>query len=117
MRCEDLAPVVAASVDDPTALDADQRAHLATCLRCQAEVARERRLHRSLGSLRELRLVPPADLLDQIYDRLDEVVVRAHHRGRRVALVGGLAAATTAAAAGAIVLAARGRRPRLPIAG
>jgi hypothetical protein len=116
MPCDELSPRLAASLDDPTVLGVDDHAHLAGCLRCQAEVARERRLRRGLAGLRDVVLVPPDDLLDHVYDALDLADGR-HVRHRRVAWVGGLAAATAAAAGGAIVLAARTRRHRLALAG
>jgi anti-sigma factor RsiW len=116
MPCDELTPRLAASLDDATVLDRDDHAHLAGCLRCQAEVARERRLRRSLAGLLDVVLVPPDDLLEQIADVLDDDDLR-HGRHRRVAWVGGLAAATAAAAGGAIVLAARTRRHRLALAG
>jgi anti-sigma factor RsiW len=116
MPCDELALRLAASLDDPTVLGRDDHAHLASCLRCQAEVARERRLRRRLAGLREVVLVPPDDLLEQIELALDADDER-HGRTRRVAWVGGLAAATAAAAGGAIVLAARTRRHRPALAG
>jgi hypothetical protein len=117
MPCDLLAPRLAAFLDDPTLLDAEDHAHLAGCLRCQAEVARERRLRRSLAGMRDVVLVPPDDLLEQIVDLLDEDDLR-HGRQRRVVWVGGIAAAATAAAAGgAIVLAGVTRRRRLALAG
>jgi hypothetical protein len=116
MPCDELSPRLAASLDDLTVLGVDDHAHLAGCLRCQAEVARERRLRRGLAGLRDVVLVPPDDLLGHVYDTLD-VADGRHVRHRRVAWVGGLAAATAAAAGGAIVLAARTRRHRLALAG
>jgi hypothetical protein len=120
MPCDQLLPRLAAFLDDPTLLDAEDHTHLAGCLRCQAEVARERRLRRSLAGMRDVVLVPPDDLLEHLVEVLDEDDLR-HGRQRRVAWVGGIAAAaaaaTAAAAGGAIVLAGRTRRRRLALAG
>ena len=116
MPCDELSTRLAAAVDDPSVLGPDDHAHLASCLRCQAEVARERRLRRSLAGLADLVVLPPDDLLEQVYGALDGLDGR-HVLHRRVAWVGGIAAATAAAAGGAFVLAARTRRHRLALAG
>ena len=47
------------SIDDPELLASPMAAHIAACLRCQAEVARYRRLYRSLGSLAEYVEIAP----------------------------------------------------------
>jgi hypothetical protein len=113
-----MASRLAASLDDPAALSRDEHAHVAGCLRCQAEIARERRLQRSLAGLRDVVIAPPDDLLDQVLVHLDEDgAPRGHPRARKAAWVGGIAAATAAAAGGAIVIAARTRKHRLALAG
>ena len=50
MRCEEVARLLPDAVDDPAAspFPADLKAHVETCLRCQAELARYRRLLRAL---------------------------------------------------------------------
>lgn len=116
MPCDELASRLVASLDDPTELGREDHAHLARCLRCQAEIARARRLQRDLAGLRDVVDEPPDDLFDHIVEALDADDLRTG-RHRRAAWVGGLAAATAAAAGGAIVLAGRTRRRRLALAG
>ena len=86
------------SIDDPEVLTGPLAAHIGSCLRCQAEVARYRRLHRSLGSLAEHVEVAPNGLVADVESRLsdgDAVVDVSPQRVTRVA-----------AAAGAVVAAA-----------
>ena len=61
------------------------------------------------------RSAEPEDALPA--GRGERSAVRSLLTGRRAAYVGGLAAATAAGAAGAIVIAARSRKGRLPLAG
>jgi hypothetical protein len=118
MPCDEIAARLAGPVDDLPDLTPAEHTHLAACLRCQAEVARERRLQRTLTGLRDVVIAPPDDLLQSVLVHLDEQAEpRGHPRARKAAWVGGIAAATAAAAGGAIVLAARSRRHRLALAG
>ena len=103
-RCADLVDAVAAG--DDGVLDGAARAHIAQCLRCQAEVAAHRRLRRSLRELADASVPLDAGLERDILLALD----RHDGRSRRVP---GYAAATLgglAAAAGVIALATRQRR-------
>jgi hypothetical protein len=106
--CEDLSLQLAAVADDPAALAAPEAAHVAGCLRCQAELVQYRRLLRSLRDLRSHTVVPDEDLLVDLLTALrpSASVSRLHRRNRRAAYLGGIAAAT-AGAAGALVLASR----------
>jgi len=118
MPCDEIASRLAGPDDELADLTADEHRHVAGCLRCQAEVARERRLQRTLSSLRDVSVAPPDDLLESVLVHLDEHGARrGHPRARKAAWVGGIAAATAAAAGGAIVWAARSRRHRLVLAG
>jgi len=109
MQCDDVAPLLAGVVDGSTVLDVRSSGHVSSCLRCQAELARYRRLLRGLRQLRDEPVAMPADLLASVYARLDESNAGAPW-ARRVAYAGALAA-TAAGAAGAIVLvASRSRR-------
>ena len=123
MPCDDLADRLAAAADGSEPLSAAERAHVGTCLRCQAEVVHYRRLLRALHALRVELVEPGPGLLADVLVSLEEAgerrAIRSVLNGRRVAYVGGIAAATAAAAAaagGAIVIAGRARR-RLPLAG
>ena len=95
--------------------------HVASCLRCQAELVQYRKLLRSLHQLRTEVLEPAPGTLTAILANLEAAAERGAIRsmltGRRAAYIGGIAAATAAAgAAGAIVLAGRAKRRSLRIA-
>lgn len=122
MPCEHIAPQLAGVVDGSLRLDRSDRRHLEQCLRCQAELARYRKVLRAVQSLRsEQSALPPGllgDVLAHLGDAAEQGAVRATLTGRRAAYLGGIAAATAAAGAGAaIVIVSRGRRGRLPLAG
>jgi hypothetical protein len=101
-------------------LPADEREHVESCLRCQAELVQYRKLLRALRSMRTEVLEPAPGLLTEILAGLEEAgerrALRSLIRGRKAAYLGGIAAATAAGAAGAIVIASRSRR-RMPLAG
>ena len=122
MRCETIADSLPGVVDGSARLDRSERRHVEQCLRCQAELAQYRKLLRAMRSLRrEVGTVPDGlvgTVLAHVESAGERSAVRATLTGRRVAYLGGIAAAATAAGAGAaIVLASRGRRGRLPLAG
>jgi hypothetical protein len=120
VRCDDVAPRLAAAAGDLAVLRAADRRHVESCLRCQAEVVYERRLLRALHDLRSELLEPAPGLLTDVLDAIelagDEPVSRPvrdpMRNSRRVVSVGG----AIVLAGGAIVLAGRARR-RLPLAG
>lgn len=115
MRCDAIAEQMAGAVDTPDGFDDDARSHVATCLRCQAELAQYRRLARTLRSLKSQQATPLDGLLDDIIAVLDdpELLHSGPRLGRRTAYLGGIAAATAAGAAGALVIASRVRSRRL----
>ncbi|MFZ4514757.1 MAG: hypothetical protein ACOYN3_00365 [Acidimicrobiia bacterium] len=106
----------------PGLLDSDGPAdlavirHVETCLVCQAEMAKYRRLLRALQVLRTRYLEPAPDLLAQTLAGLGEAserrVVRSMLTGKRIAYasaIGGAAAVAGAAAATALVVRHRRR--------
>ena len=108
--CEDLLELLPAFVDDGSGVSvvpAPARAHVAVCLRCQAELANYRRLRRSLRELAESAGPFDPTLEHEILLTLDEFDARIGRRvpGYAAATIGGLAAA-----AGMIALATRQRR-------
>lgn len=120
--CAELADHLAAAVTDDEVLDRAARAHVETCLRCQADLVEHRRVLRALRALRTEVLQPAPGLVTEVLSHIEEAgerrAIRSLLSGRRAAYLGGLAAATAAAgAAGAIVLATRTRGRRLPLAG
>ena len=119
--CRALSIDLAGVVDGSSRLDRSERRHVERCLRCQAELAQYRKLLRAMQALRKETATPAPGLLGEVLAAVEAAgerqAVRSVITGRRVAYFGGIAAATAAGAAGAIVLAARSRKGRLPLAG
>lgn len=111
MRCERIGELLPGLVDDSAMGGRFIRAHVRSCLRCQAELAQYRRLRRTARSLEREVWVPPADLFDTILAGIERAGDRTARRTRRVAVYFGGVAATAAGAAGALLLTRR-TRPR-----
>ena len=116
MLCEELSADLSAAADGSTLLGGDQRSHVETCLRCQAELVQYKKLLRAMHAMRTEVLEPApgllADLLAGVSERGERRAIRSMISGHRAAYLGGLAAATAAGAAGAIVFANRARKLR-----
>ncbi len=116
MLCDDLSDDLSAAADGSTLLGGDERRHVETCLRCQAELVQYKRLLRAMHTMRTEVLEPApgllADLLANVSERGERRAIRSMISGHRAAYLGGLAAATAAGAAGAIVFASRARKLR-----
>ncbi len=114
--CAAFARALPAVLDAPGALASQMTAHVETCLVCQAELARYRRLLRLLGELRrETVELPPgalAEVLACVGQAARRRAVRSALSGRPLAYGGGLAAA--AAAAAGLVALGRLRSARAP---
>jgi anti-sigma factor RsiW len=115
VRYEDVADLLPGLVDGTVDVDARTRSFIESDLRCQAELARYRRLLRGLGALRTAYLEPAPGSLAQTLNALaaegERRVARSILTGRRVAMAGAaLGGAAVAGAATAAVLAARTRR-------
>ncbi|MEM8708603.1 MAG: hypothetical protein AAGE98_19215 [Actinomycetota bacterium] len=92
---------------DDQVLSAEAAAHVAQCLRCQAEVANYKRMRRVMRSLAEHHGVEAPDLEHRILVALDEADGAP---GTRVPAVAAATIGGIAAAAGVIAFAARHRR-------
>ena len=112
MRCEALAELLAEAAEGQPVPDRAARAHVEHCLRCQADLAQYRRLHRGLRQLADRRLTPPSDWVEEVLAALDEASIgtTAGRALRRAAVLGGMAAVTAAGAASVLVLSTRSRR-------
>ncbi|MDQ6840156.1 MAG: hypothetical protein M3137_17950 [Actinomycetota bacterium] len=90
--------------------------HVTTCLRCQADLARYRRLRRTLRGWSEVGVEPGPEVLPAILASLERAGTRRRSvpavTGRRTVYAGGMAVATAGAAAGVIVWVSR-HRPSL----
>ena len=118
LTCEAIAATLADYAEGVESAPTDVRAHVETCLRCQAEIVQYRRLLRNLHTLRTEVLEPAPGHLTSVLAHLEAAgerrAIRSIMSGRRGAYVGGIALATAAAgAAGAVVLAGRARRRAL----
>jgi hypothetical protein len=111
VRCDDLADLLAASAGGPALADDRAREHAETCLRCQAELVRYRKLVRALQSLRAELVEPSPGLLGDVLDVLEAAgerhALRSLVRGRRVAFAGAGVAATLAGAGATYLLLSR----------
>lgn len=114
-RCERIAAAMPALVDEATALDPEDAAHVETCLRCQAELARYRKMLRGLHQLRARFLEPApgaiAGTLAALEAEGERRALRSVLNGRRLAYAGAIGGALAAGAAATAVLLARRRTP------
>lgn len=121
VTCEEVGGRLADEVHDLTDLDRRRRSHAVHCLRCQAQVAQQRKLSRALRDLHAVAIDPPPGFVSEVAAILDEEPVpdgaRSLLSGRRVAYAGGVAVgvATAAGALSAAVLTARSRRTHASI--
>ena len=120
MRCDDVALALPELLDGGP-VDRPVQTHIESCLRCQAELARYRRMLRALQLLRTRYLEPSPSLLAQTLAVLEEEgerrAVRSLLSGRRLAYAGAIGGAAVAAGAtAAAVLISRSRRRSLPLA-
>ncbi|HEY3671229.1 MAG TPA: hypothetical protein VGN51_09855 [Acidimicrobiia bacterium] len=121
MRCDEVARILPEAVDRGAAVDLSVQRHIDTCLRCQAELARYRKMLRGLHLLRTRYLEPAPGLLAQTLAALEEAgereVRRAILNGRRLAYAGAIGGAAVAAGTAATVMIVhRSRRRGAPAA-
>jgi hypothetical protein len=114
-QCEEIAVLLPEAVDAAEPVALPTRRHIESCLRCQAEVSRYRRMLRGLQLLRTQYLEPTPGLLTQTLAAIGEAserrAIRSILTGRRVAYAGAIAGAVAAAGATtAAVLVARAKR-------
>jgi hypothetical protein len=120
VRCDDVALLLPEAVDGDTPVALPVQRHVESCLRCQAELARYRRMLRGLQLLRTQYLEPAPGVLSQTLAALGEAserhAIRSLLTGKRLAYVGAVGGALAAAGAttAALLLArARARRAEL----
>lgn len=76
-RCEYIRRLLPTLVDNPDVGERRVSSHLQTCLTCQAEMVKYRRLLKILGQLRKQVPSPPSELLIEILDGLEEAAKRS----------------------------------------
>ena len=111
MQCEELAQLLAAAGGETKMLDPDSMGHLEGCLRCQAELAKYRKLLKALQQLRTEVLTPApglvTDVLLRIEQRGERKAVKSILQGKKAAYVTGIAAASLAAGGAAALVYSR----------
>ena len=114
MRCDEVTVLLPSLVDGVDESNAAAQSHVDTCLRCQAELARYRKLVRTLEQMKTRYIEPTPGLLGEtlaaLGDAAEKGALRGYITSRRLAY-GGAAVGTAALAAGtAALLIARSRR-------
>jgi anti-sigma factor RsiW len=115
MRCEEVALLLPATLDGDGPVALPVQRHIESCLRCQAELARYRKMLRGLQLLRTQFLEPAPGLLGQtlavIGEASEQHAIRSLLNNKRVAYAGAIGGALAAAGAtAAIVALARSKR-------
>ena len=94
MQCDDVARILPEAVDNGAAVELSVQRHIESCLRCQAELARYRKMLRGLQLLRTRYLEPAPGLLAQTLAAIEEAgerqAVRSILSGRRLAYAGAI---------------------------
>jgi len=120
LSCEEVAELLPLVVDGTEHASRSVVSHVGSCLRCQAELAKYRRLLRLLHRLQDQGLLSPpeslaADLIACIEAAAERTVAHSVLRGRRLAYIMGVAGLMGAAGVTGIVVSAghhRRARPR-----
>ena len=94
MRCDEVARILPEAVDSGAAVELSVQRHIETCLRCQAELARYRKMLRGLHLLRTRYLEPAPGVLAQthVHDAFHDASSR---RGRSSSTSGGTTSVAT----------------------
>lgn len=107
MQCEQIAELLPNIVEDGVEASADVRAHIESCLHCQAEVAHYKKLLRSLHALRTEVLEPAPGIVAKILARIEAAgersAVRSILTSRKTAYASGVAVATAAGVVGVVI--------------
>jgi len=122
MQCDEVARLLPEAVDTGAVVELSVQRHIESCLRCQAELARYRKMLRGLHLLRTRYLEPSPGLLAQTLAAIEEAGEREARRailnGRRIAYAGAIGGAAVAAGAAATVMIVhRSRRRTVPLPG
>lgn len=121
MQCDEVTALLPGLVDGDHDADPAAALHIETCLRCQAELARYKRLLRTLSMLRSRYAEPTPGLLGETLAVLTEAAEEGARRtllsGRRLAYAGAIGGTAVAAGATAALLIARSRKRSMRLAG
>lgn len=115
VSCDEVARVLPSILDRGSSANEVVVEHVGSCLRCQTELARYRKLLRLLNQLRSYRIEPPPGTVSEVLGALEQAVQRSVVRsvltGRRLFYAGAVAA--PAAAIVAVTITHRGRLRRV----
>ena len=114
MRCDEVTTLLPALVDGDAASTSTVERHIETCLRCQAELARYRRLLRTLALLRTRYVEPTPGLLGETLAAITDAAER--RRAAHVALRAGASRTPAPSAAPPSATGGHRRRPDRPLA-
>ena len=120
MQCDDVAQLLPEAVESGAAVELSVQRHIESCLRCQAELARYRKMLRGLQILRTRYLEPAPGMLAQTLAAIEEAgerhAVRSILSGRRLAYAGAIGGAAVATgAAVTVMIVHRSRRRAVPV--
>jgi hypothetical protein len=114
VSCTEVAAVLPAILDRESEAPAALVRHVQSCLTCQAELARYRRVLRLLHQLRSAEVTPPPGVVSEVLAALEEVASRrmigSLLTGRRMAYGAAFLSAGAATAALVALAVAKGRR-------
>ena len=120
MRCEEVALLMPSTLDHDAPVALPVQHHVESCLRCQAELARYRRMLRGLQLLRTHYLEPAPGLLGQTLAVIGEAgeqhAIRSLLSKRRLAYAGAIGGTLAAAGAAAALVAVHRRRASATLA-
>ena len=109
--CADLVELLPMVAAGEGRVDRRSRSHMEQCLRCQAEIARYRRMLRALRGLRNQAVTPAPGVLGEVLDAIAGVGSPAADRAVRAAYLAGITVATAAAGALGLAVWVAHRRP------
>jgi anti-sigma factor RsiW len=120
MRCDQVATLLPSLVDGVDEANLAVERHVQECLRCQAELARYRKLMRALELLRTRYVEPAPGLLGEtlaaLTDAAERSAIRTMVTARRLAYAGAIGGTAVATAATALLIARSRRRSALGLA-
>ena len=121
MQCDEVAALLAGTGRRRSRRRPRAARHVETCLRCQAELARYRRLLRSSSCCGPATSEPTPGLLGETLAAMTDAAEAGARRtllsGRRLAYAGAIGGTAVAAGATAALLIARSRKRSLRLAG
>lgn len=114
MRCDEVATLLPSLLDGVDASNIEVERHVHQCLRCQAELARYRKLKRAMEQLRTRYVEPAPGLLGEtlaaLTDAAEQGAIRSLVTARRLAYAGAITGTAATAAVTAALLISRSRK-------